>query len=205
MDTKTNTLFTLFGKGHWSEKAQKYVPSTKPQQSVDIAWTAAYIKSERAKYQTLCLREMMATATDQQLRDYKLKEFDAVAGAGIFSYGSAAGLVERSPFIVIDVDDLSSTSEALSIKQTLISDPQVETALCFISPKGLGVKWWAVMPQWCQGLDFAEQYATLSRHIGYEYGIEADPTGSNVNRLCFLPYDPECYVNPKYSNNSITQ
>lgn len=198
MDTKITPLFTLFGKGHWSEKAQKYVPSTKPQQSVDIAWTAEYIKSGRAKYQTLRLREMMATADDQQLRDFKLTEFDAVAAAGTFSYGSAKGLIQRSPYIVLDVDDLATTQEAIDIKQTLISDPQVETALCFISPKGLGVKWWAVLPQWCQGLDFAEQYATLSRHIGYEYGIEADPTGSNVNRLCFLPYDPKCYVNEKY-------
>lgn len=204
MVTKINTQFTLFGKGYWSQKAQKYVPSTKPQQSVDIAWTAEYIKSERAKFQTEELRRMMATATAQQLRDYKLTEFDAVAGAGIFSYGSAAGLVERSPFIVVDIDDLESTSEAHGIKQTLISDPQVETALCFVSPKGFGVKWWAVLPEWCQELKFAEQYATLCRYIGYEYGIEADPACSNVNRLCFLPYDPECYVNPKYSNSSLT-
>lgn len=194
----TNTLFTLFGKGYWSQKAQKYVPSTKPLKSVDIAWTAEYIKSERAKYQTETLRQMMATASEQQLRDYKLREFDAVAAAGTFSYGSAAGLTERSPFIVIDVDDLDSTRQAVDIKQTLISDTKVVTALCFISPKGHGVKWWVELPQWCQNLDFAEQYATLSRYLGYEYGIEADPTGSNVNRLCFLPYDPQCYVNEKY-------
>jgi hypothetical protein len=143
----------------------------------------------------------MTTATEQELRDYKLIQFDAVAGAGIFSYGSAAGLTIRSPYIVLDVDDLESTEEAREIQQTLIEDKNVETALCFVSPKGKGIKWWVELPEWCQNMTFAEQYATLSRYIGYEYGILADSTGSNVNRLCFLPHDPLCYINPKYSTN----
>ena len=193
-----NTKFTLFGKGYWSEKAQKYVPSTKPKRNVDIQWVGDYVLSERAKVQTTELRQMMATATEQQLRDYKLTEFDAVAGAGIFSYGNAAGLSVRSPYIVIDIDQLESTEEARAIQQTLIADKNVETALCFVSPKGLGCKWWVEVPKWCQNMTFAEQYATLSRYIGYEYGILVDSTGSNVNRLCFLPYDPLCYINPKY-------
>lgn len=190
-----NSQFTFFGRGYWSEFAKKYVPSTKPQMSVSVEWVAEYVTSERAKAQTVELRQMMATATDQQLRDYKLLHFDAVAAAGVFSYGSAAGLMVRSPYIVVDIDDLSSTDEARAIQQILIADTEVKTALCFVSPKALGVKWWCVLPEWCQGLDFAEQYATLSRYIGYQYGIAADPTGSNVNRLCFLPYDPQCYLN----------
>ena len=197
----SNVMFTLFGKGHWSEKAQKYVPSTKPMKNVDIQWVGDYVLSERAKPQTEELRQIMTTATEQELRDYKLIQFDAVAGAGIFSYGSAAGLTVRSPFIVLDVDDLESTEEAREIQQTLIADKNVETALCFVSPKGLGCKWWIEVPEWCQNMTFAEQYATLSRYIGYEYGILADSTGSNVNRLCFLPYDPLCYINPKYLIN----
>ena len=102
----TTASFTFFGKGHYSEKAQKWVPSTKPQGTVDIAWTGAYIKSEKARYATEELRSIMPTATDQQLRDYKLREFDAVAGAGTFSYGNAKGLIERSKYIVLDIDDL---------------------------------------------------------------------------------------------------
>lgn len=197
----SNVMFTLFGKGHWSEKAQKYVPSTKPMKNVDIQWVGDYVLSERAKPQTEELRQIMTTATEQELRDYKLTEFDAVAGAGTFSYGNAKGLIKRSQFIVLDIDDLNSTEEAREIQQTLIADKNVETALCFVSPKGLGCKWWAVLPEWCHGLPFAEQYAALSRYIGFEYGILADSTGSNVNRLCFLPYDPFCYINPKYLIN----
>lgn len=197
---EVNTLFTNFGKGYWSKKAQKYVPSTKPLMNVDVPWVYNSVLSERAKPQTLELRQMMtmATVTDQQLRDFKLLQFDAVAAAGIFSYGSAAGVMVRSPYIVIDVDDLASTDEAREIQQTLVNDKEVVTALCFVSPKGLGVKWWAELPEWCQNMTFSEQYAALSRYIGYTYGILADSTGSNVNRLCFLPHDPLCYIHPKY-------
>jgi hypothetical protein len=196
--SKQQKLITFFGKGYWSPKAQKYVPSTRPQMMVDVPWVGNYIVSERAKAQTEELHLMIPTSTDQQLRDYKLCEFDAVAAAGIFNYGNAKSLIERSPYIVLDIDDLSSTEEARQIQQLLSRDHNVETALCFVSPKGLGVKWWVELPEWCQGLTFAEQYATLSRYVGYEYGIQVDSSGSNVNRLCFLPYDPQCFINPKY-------
>jgi hypothetical protein len=207
----SNEMFTFFGKGHFSEKAQKWVPSTTPQQIVDVGWCGQYILSERAKWPTDELRRLLHTveeqteeqkrAKDQMLRDFKLRMFDAVAGAGSFSYGNAKGLICRSRFIVLDIDDLESTEEARDIQQTLIKDKNVETALCFLSPKGLGIKLWAELPEWCQNMTFAEQYAALSRYIGFEYGILADSTGSNVNRLCFLPYDPLCYINPKYSIN----
>lgn len=193
-----NGTFTLFGKGYLNRNTGKAVPSTKPVQSVDIAWTGRYITSDCAKAQTLELRRMMVTATEQELRDYKLLKFDAVAGAGVFSYGNAKGLVERSPFIVLDIDDLSSTEEARQVQQTLIADKEVETALCFVSPKGLGVKWWVVVPEWCKDMDFATQYATLSRYIGFNYGILADSSGSNVNRLCFLPWDKDCFINKRF-------
>ena len=190
--------FTLFGKGYWSEKAKKFVPSTRPQKDVDVEWVYRYITSERARVQTEELRSMMATATEPALRDFKLREFDAVAAAGMFSRGCADGLLRRSPYAVLDFDDLSSTEEARRIQQQLSQDANVATALCFVSPKGRGVKWWVELPAWCADFDFAEQYATLSRYVGFYYGIEADPTGSNVNRLCFLPYDPQCFVNPKF-------
>ena len=50
--SKQQKLITFFGKGHWSPKAQKYVPSTRPQMMVDVPWVGKYIVSERAKAQT---------------------------------------------------------------------------------------------------------------------------------------------------------
>ena len=64
---EVNTLFTNYGKGYWSKKAQKYVPSTKPLMNVDVPWVYNSVLSERAKPQTLELRQMMTMAmvTDQ--------------------------------------------------------------------------------------------------------------------------------------------
>lgn len=191
-------VFSLFGRGYFSKKSNKWVPACKPQQVFDIPRTGAYIKSDRAKWATETLRSMLASANEQELRDFKAKEFDAIAVAGNFSYRNANSLLTRSRYIVLDIDDLSSTEEAREVQRTLAADQQVETALCFVSPKGLGVKWIAELPKWCQELPFPEQYASLSRYVGFEYGIQADPSCSDVCRLCYLPYDPECFINQKY-------
>lgn len=191
-------VFTLFGKGYFSSKSNKWTPSAKPRQTVDIAWTGQYIKSVRARWATEELRRMLPTASDQELRDFKVREFEAVAAAGTFSYRNASSLLMRSSFIVLDIDDLPSTDEARAVQRTLVADRGIETALCFVSPKGLGVKWIVELPEWCRELPFAEQYASMSRHVGFHYGIQADPSCSDVCRLCFLPYDPECFINPKY-------
>ena len=191
-------VFTCFGKGHFSEKMGKWVPSTKPMGTMSIAEAGRYIRSERAKFQTEELRRILPEASEQEVRDFKLREFDAVAFAGTFSYGSAGRLIARTPYIAIDIDDLASTEEAHEVQRVLVADREVETALCFLSPKARGVKWIAELPAWCMSLTFAKQYAALSRYLGYEYGLQADPTGSNVNRLCFLPFDPFCFINPKY-------
>ena len=72
--------FTFFGKGYYSKKAGRVVPSTSPQSTVDIAWCGKYIKSERAKWATEELRRRMATASDDELRKFKLLNFEAVQG-----------------------------------------------------------------------------------------------------------------------------
>ena len=191
-------IFSAFGKGAFSTKEKRWVPSSKPQQTVDIAWMGCYITSNRAQWATEHLREMIPTATDQELREFKLQEFEAVAVAGTFSYRNAKSLLSRSRFIVLDFDDLDSTEEAREVQTTLAGDPRIETALCFVSPKGRGVKWVVELPKWCCEMTFSEQYSFLSQYVGFEYGIQADPSCSDVCRLCFLPYDPECYINPKY-------
>ena len=172
--------------------------ATRPQQSQDIKWVAEYIKSERARWATETLRQMMTTATKEELSDFKKLNFELATFAGVFSYRNARGLVERSPFMVIDIDDLASTEEARRVQQLLISDPHVETVLGFVSPKGRGCKWVVRLPEWAQKEDFKTAFTMLQQHVGFHYGIAIDKSGSDVCRACFLPYDPECFINYKY-------
>ena len=192
-----NEKFSIFSKGYRNQKGQA-VLAARPQQTQDVAWVYDYITSDRAKWATETLRAMIGTATKDELSDFKKLNFETATFNGIFSYRRAQNLTLRSPFIVIDIDNLSSTDEARQVQQALIADTKVETALCFVSPKGRGVKWVAKLPQWAQRDDFKQSFLTMQQHVGFHYGIAIDKSGSDVCRTCFLPYDPECYMNPIY-------
>lgn len=189
-----NTRFSIFPSGWWDEKNQKAVPSQSPQQKQTIKWVYDYIIGGPACQATIRLREMYATASEEEVRNFKLMNFEYATFCGIFSYRKANCLLERSPYLVIDIDNLSSTDEARRVKDDLCNDKMVETALCFISPKGRGVKWVVTIPEWLKGLKFREQFEGLRRHVGFTYGIDPDKSGSDVCRACFLPWDRDCFI-----------
>jgi len=198
---KTNNQFSIFGCGYRNPKGQA-VLAVKPEGATDIAHVYQFIISDQAKAATNRLREMAAqSATREELSDYKKLNFRIATFSGTFSYRNAKSLTERSSYLVIDVDDLESEAEARQLMQRLISDPYVETELCFLSPKGRGVKWVISLPEWWQNLDFKLQFEAARQHVIFNYGIPVDTSGSDVCRACFLPCDPQCYVNPKHMSN----
>ena len=173
--------------------------ATKPQQNQDIPWAYQYVTSQWcAGTATQTLRQMMGHASKDELGDYKKLNFETAVFAGTFTYRKARGLLLRSPYMVLDIDNLDSTEQAEDVKRRLISDPSIDTELCFISPKGLGVKWVVTLPSWTDGLTYQEQYNALRNHLCFHHGIDPDKSGSDVSRACFLPYDPDCFINPKY-------
>ncbi|MBQ3361733.1 MAG: hypothetical protein IJG46_06335 [Prevotella sp.] len=195
--TTENNKFSVFPKGYRNQKGQA-VLATRPQQAQGIAWAYDYITSVRAQWATETLRSMLETATKEELSDFKKLNFECATFNGTFSYRSARNIVTRSPFMVIDIDDLSSTEEARRVQQSLVSDNKVETALCFVSPKGHGVKWVVRLPEWVRHDDFKLSFQAMQQHVAFHYGIAIDKSGSDVCRACFLPYDPACYINPIY-------
>lgn len=198
---KTNNQFSIFGCGYRNPKGQA-VLAVKPEGATDIAHVYQFIISDQAKAATNRLREMSEqSATREELSDYKKLNFRIATFSGTFSYRNAKSLTERSPYLVIDVDDLESEAEARLLMQRFISDPYVETELCFLSPKGRGVKWVISLPEWWQNLDFRLQFEAARQHVIFNYGIPVDTSGSDVCRACFLPCDPQCYVNPKHMSN----
>ena len=198
---KTNNQFSIFGCGYRNPKGQA-VLAVKPEGATDIAHVYQFIISDQAKAATNRLREMAEqSATREELSDYKKLNFRIATFSGTFSYRNAKSLTERSPYLVIDVDDLESEAEARLLMQRFISDPYVETELCFLSPKGRGVKWVISLPEWWQNLDFRLQFEAARQHVIFNYGIPVDTSGSDVCRACFLPCDPQCYVNPKHKSN----
>lgn len=192
-----NERFSIFGRG-WRNKNGVAVLATKPQQTQDIRWVYEYIISERARWATETLRAMAGDATKEEVADFKKLNFEVATFNGVFSYRNARSLVVRSPWLVADIDDLSSENDAREVQQLLIADKHIETGLCFVSPKGRGVKWVVRVPEWLQGKDFKAQFDGLQRYMAFEHGIAIDKSGSDVCRACFLPYDKICFINSIY-------
>lgn len=192
-----NEKFSVFGRG-WRNQNGVAVLATKPQQTQDIRWVYEYIKSERARWATEALRAMSGNASKEELGDFKKLNFEVATFNGVFSYRNARSLMVRSPWLVADIDDLLSENEAREVQKLLISDKNIETGLCFVSPKGKGVKWILRIPEWLQGEEFKAQFEGLQRYVAFEHGIAIDKSGSDVCRACFLPYDRECFINQKY-------
>lgn len=201
--TTINNTFSFFGKGVFIQDKGEWVLRKRPLQSVDIAWVYNYIISERAREATEGLRAMPSTANKTERGCYKKANLEYVTFSGVFPYRDATSLEMRSPYVCLDIDDLSSTEEARQIQRILCQDHYVETALCFVSPSGKGVKWIVELPEWTQGLTFLSQWYKLRNHLAFQYGLKADPTGKDVCRACFLPCDNECYINPKYQDNNL--
>ena len=204
---QNNNSFSIFDRGY-RNKAGKAVPQNKPLETQTIEWVGEYIKSERAREATQLLRDLMAQETseaEQKEREFKVLSFMYATFSGVFSYRKTDGLLMRSPFICLDFDDLASLDEAKSLREQLSADSHIETELCFVSPRGRGVKWVVTLPERTLGMTFKEQFDFMRDLVGFNYGIEVDKTGSDVSRACFLPYDPECYINPKYQQKKTSE
>lgn len=155
-----------------------------------------YLISDYAKARTETLRSI----TDiKKKREFKAGQFDYITPGGIFRTRKETDLVQASGYIVIDFDHVRDPSRLVI---NLAGDDNFETVLAFRSPSGDGVKWIVSLPDATKPdgtpFTFGEYFTILSNYSHIHYGIQADPSGKDICRACFLPYDPEAFLNPFY-------
>ena len=152
----------------------------------------------------------------QQARDYeKTKEvIPALVPRGVFKphhrHGerptpnhlerfpdcTGTGLEQATPCLVLDVDH---AGEALQQTVTALTE-HAATLMAFISPSGDGIK--AIL-----AVDDLEKVTDEYHIIAWESavsaikpllpaGVEIDPSGKNIARLCFFAHDPDAYLAP---------
>lgn len=97
--------------------------------------------------------------------------------------------IEHSGFIILDIDGIQD-GEIDNVRTKLISDKYVYA--CFLSPSGNGFKVLCRIP--ADTARHGEYYAGLERYFAGN-GIELDPSGKNVGRVCYESADPNIYVN----------
>ncbi len=155
-----------------------------------------YLVSDYAKPATETLR---AIADKKERSRFKAAGFDYITPGGIFRSRKESDLITASGYMVIDFDHISDVSE-LTVR--LANDDNFETVLAFRSPSGDGLKWIVALPEVRKKdgtpYTFEEFFIILSNYSRQRYGIEADPSGKDICRACFLPHDPEAFLNPLY-------
>lgn len=161
------------------------------------------IRSDSYRPVTEELRSLRAAvkegrATLRDVQRFKARRFDYVTFGGCFTRRSAKGLVEHSGLICLDFDHVDEwqgarrLSGVCGLRHLLQSDAAVDTALVFRSPGGDGLKW--VVPIDLRQGTHEEWFRALSFYAGRAYGMEPDPSGSDVARACYLPWDPDAIL-----------
>lgn len=191
---KIQPICSVFSKGYRNKKG-KAVMQNCPERTMPLFDIHAYIiNPENAELETAQLREL----SDKPMqRDFKLLNFKYATFCGVFKYRKAEYLQEESALMVVDIDGMQNLEAAKELKCKLCADKHYETALCFISPSGYGVKW-VVERQPLEGKKYRDEISRMYNYVAFEYGIAIDTSGSDICRACYLPYDKDCYINKKY-------
>ena len=173
------------------------VTNTIPYCEANIFEVYMVIKSDSYKEQTEKLRSI---SDYEHARKYKAKHFDYVTFSGTFTKRNENSLVQHSGLITIDFDHIADLPQ---LKQDLLNDEYFETELMFVSPSGDGLKWIiSIDLKECSHLQW---FKVIAAYIKATYQLEVDKSGKDISRACFLPYDPEVYINPNLSNKSVSK
>ena len=176
------------------------ISNTRPYKTITPEGAYKYITGHYARERT----EQLRAITDAKQRSaFKCANFDVATFGGIFVTRKAADLVSASHLMVLDFDHIPDRIEEL--KQKLPLDPMFETVLIFRSPSGDGLKWViGLVPDACKAdgtpMTHLDMFRMVSFYLKKTYGLEADPSGKDICRSCFLPFDETAVFNPFYGD-----
>ncbi len=178
------------------------IRNTKPCREASPEDIFKYLTSDYARKHT----EYLRTITDSKARSrYKAENLDYITPGGIFRSRKESDLVTASGYMVIDFDHIPDPQDLV---KKLANDDNFETVLAFRSPSGDGVKWIVALPNTKKKdgstYTFLEFFTILSNYSRKTYGVQTDPSGKDICRACFLPYDPDAFLNPLYIEDNIT-
>jgi hypothetical protein len=118
------------------------------------------------------------------------KNLPAIQWSGEFSGRGDNALIRYSGLLCADLDDLSA-AEIARAREKLTRDPHVYAV--FLSPSGTGLK--VVFAVESDASKHAGNFLAVQRHVADRYGLSVDESCRNLERLCFVSYDPDAYLN----------
>ena len=171
------------------------IRNTIPHKSICLLDAYNYIVGDYAKVRTEKLR---CISDQKQARQYKATNFDYCTFSGMFQARNDKALISHSGLLCIDFDHLQSVD---LLRNQLLQDEYFETQLLFVSPSGDGLKW--IISIDTAKSSHGEFFAAVANYILQTYGVEVDKSGRDISRACFLPYDPQAYINPLYKPSTL--
>lgn len=163
------------------------ITNTKPSSVFSLLDAYKYIVGENAMKQTDILRSII---DDKQRKEFKAKNFDYCTFSGTFHYRNDKGLLRHSGLLCLDFDHLANIED---VKKLLLQDRYFDTMLMFRSPSGDGLKW--VVRINLEEASHHNYFQAASNYLSKTYSLQADKSGKDISRACFLPHDPDCIYN----------
>jgi hypothetical protein len=166
------------------------ISNIKPHKSITIRDAYNYIIGHYAKEQTETLRSI----TDKKrAKIYKAANFAYATFSGEFDIRSNNAVKAETGLLCIDFDHVAQLEVLFS---KLLQDRYFETVLLFRSPSGDGLKWVIEVPT--SNISRQAMFTAVENYIKQAYGVQIDKACKDVSRACFLPHDPQAYINPQY-------
>ena len=165
------------------------VSNTVPHKQITVRDAYNYIVGRYARTRTQDLRKLRDV---RRARQFKATQFDYCTFSGTFSVRKEDKLIQHSGLLCLDFDHLPDVE---GLFRKLQGDEYFETQLLFRSPSGDGLKW--VIPVDLTECGHGDYFRSVSAYIHKTYSVQVDPSGKDVCRACFLPCDPQAYINPE--------
>lgn len=172
------------------------IKNTRVKKDLPLHEVVQLIKSDTFKNRMEKLRGIEKAVHTKENKLYKQRHFCYACFSGTFSYRSDASLIKHSKLICIDLDDLENPQQ---IVRTLAEQGDKEHyVLSFISPNGDGLK----VLFYAYDLSPDTQYSYYQAFSGYLAELcrvpiqSIDKSCKDASRACFLPHDPNIWVNP---------
>ncbi len=168
------------------------IKNTIPHKTVSLVQVYNAITGEYYKQHTEKLRSISDTV---QARKYKAANFDYCTFSGVFTARNDKSLVTHSELMCIDFDHVQNLD---TLRQALLADEYFDTQLLFVSPSGDGLKW--IIEIDIRKAPHGEYFASVANYILQTYSVVVDKSGKDISRACFLPFDPNAFINPLLLN-----
>jgi len=166
------------------------VRNTIPHKSISLLNAYNYIVGDYAKQRTEKLRGIKDS---KQARQFKASTFDYCTFSGMFQTRNDKALISHSGILCIDFDHLQNVD---LLRNQLLQDEYFDTQMLFVSPSGDGLKW--IISIDTAKSSHGEFFAAVANYILQTYKVEVDKSGRDISRACFLPHDPQAFINPIY-------